>query len=255
MEYRVKVSLSGLNKLADIVALNVLPGIQAAVEQTAQETQSVWQASVMKAPGVWLGHKQQYASSIQWKSSNPGSAEIWTDYPVAREVESGFPARDLKQMLTTSNKVRVTKGGKKYLVIPFRHNTPGNDAHAASMPDHIYAAAKGLAPSGVSGKSTRTSGTGATVPKFLYSWGDRLPAGLAPKLKPHHATDIYAGMTKFNTSSGGGKSSGYMTFRIMHEGQTDKWIVPAKAGLHIARDVADAMRKRFKDNLSKAIAS
>lgn len=59
---------------------------------------------------------------------------------------------------------------------------------------------------------------------------------MAPKLAPHHATDIYAGMRKMDTSAGKAKSSAYMTFRVMVEGSS-KWIVPAKPGLYIVRDV------------------
>jgi hypothetical protein len=38
------------------------------------------------------------------------------------------------------------------------------------------------------------------------------------------------------------KSSVYMTFRIMREDQTNKWIIPAKEGIFIAREVEQRVR-------------
>ena len=153
-------------------------------------------------------------------------------------------------MLDTSLRVRtVTKGknaGKRYLIIPFRHQTPGNNALGRDMPLDIHNKAKLLLSSSVTGRSHRPSGTGALsikskspimVPQKSYKWGDRLPAGLAPKLKDFHTTDIYAGMVKMNTSAGKAKSSQYLTFRVMMEG-SPKWIVSAKPGLKIVEKIA-----------------
>lgn len=253
-EYRVSIDLTGLHSLADLVIANVIPGVQAAVEQTANETQATWQAAIMHAPGVWLGFKKAAAESIRWVDTSPLSAEVFSPEDVTRRIEEGFPARDLKDMLKTSTRTRQTKSGKKYLIIPFRHNTPGQNAHALAMPSDIYAQAKPLSPSAVSGKTTRVSATGHSVPQSIYQWGGRLPAGLAPKMKPHHATDIYAGMVRFDTSSGASKSSAYLTFRVMHDGQAGKWLVPAKPGLHIARDVSRAMVERLRQNVEANIA-
>lgn len=255
-DYRISLDLSQLDGLASLVTNLAMQGVQQAVEKTAMEGQSAWQASVMKAAGVWLQHKERYAASIQYRMTKPTAAVIWTDLPVADQVENGFPARDMKQMLQTSQRTRTSKKtGKKYLIIPFRHNTPGNDAHAQSMPTDVYAYAKSLSPSQVTGKTTRLSATGATVPQSTYQWGGRLPEGLRPKLKAHHTTDIYSGMVKMNTSSGGQKSSGYMTFRVMSESQTGKWLVPARPGLHIARTVATALEQRLDDNVSSSVAA
>jgi hypothetical protein len=43
----------------------------------------------------------------------------------------------MKKALQTSAKVRMSKDGKKYLVIPFRHGTPGS-TESKAMPDDIY---------------------------------------------------------------------------------------------------------------------
>jgi hypothetical protein len=192
---------------------------------------------------------------------------VETDYKLAEEIETGRPAKDLKVMLNTSLKVRVAKGGKnvgkRYLIIPFRHNTPGMNAHAPDMPAHIYNEAKNLKASLVLQTGSRQSGTGAislknktaiTVPQRKYKWGQSLPAGLAPKKSAHHTTDVYAGMVRFKTSAFGGKrSSAYMTFRIMMEG-SPKWIVQAKPGLYLAQKVRDEIAAEAPQVFAQAIA-
>lgn len=254
IKYRLDIKLYDLDGLAEIVTQQVFPAVEQAIANAAEKIQVTWQAVVMKAPGVYLGAKQKYADSIQWKMVGPMSALIWTDEEVSRLVEEGFPAFDQKRYLQTSNKTRVNKKGQKYLLIPFRHNTPGNAAHAAPMPEHIYEQAKAMAPSRVTGKTTRLSATGATVPQSIYQWGGRLPAGLAPKKNASHTTDIYAGMVKFNTSSGGQKSSAYLTFRVMREDQQGKWILPAKPGLYLVRDMMDGIHRMVEGDLREAIS-
>lgn len=90
------------------------------------------------------------------------------------------------------------------------------------------------------------------VAQNSYKWGGRLPAGLAPKLKDHHKTDIYAGMVKFDTSTPHAKSSAYMTFRVMSD-KSSGWIVPAKPGLYLAKNVADKLQPLLEAAIGGAV--
>lgn len=216
----------------------------------AENTANRWRDAVASQRGIWIEEKNAYAGSIDWQMTGDFSALVWTDYKHAAEIETGRPARDLKKMLDTSTKVRQGKGGR-YLVIPFRHNVPsksGQSSYAPQMPRGVYLQAKRLSPSSVTGQGERASGTGAysvqtrkflTVPQNQYAWGQRLSAGLAPKLKASHSTDPYAGMVRMDTSTGGKRSSAYLTFRVMTEKQHGKWIIPAQPGRFIAKKVAE----------------
>src|SRR5690606_5878487 len=122
------------------------------------------------------------------------------------------------RMLNTSLKVRTTTKGSRFLIIPFQHNTPGANAIGRAMPDDVYALAKTLTASTVTGQTRRLSGTGAfdiasrkrlTVNQNIYKWGSSLQ-GYA--LHKH-----YQGMKRFDTSAGGPKRSSYLTFRVMSE--------------------------------------
>jgi hypothetical protein len=97
------------------------------------------------------------------------------------------------------------------------------------------------------------SGTGAfdtnsrkflSVPQDKYAWGERLAPGLAPKLKASHATDPYAGMVRMDTSTGKQKLSNYLTFRVMSERQTGKWIIPAQPGRYIVKKAVEDVQAK-----------
>jgi hypothetical protein len=253
--YRVSVGID-LGSFQQQVMSQVFPIVTQAVASVAELGANQWRDSVMKAK-IAPYEKSAYADSIQWKMTGGFSAEIWADYKLAGEIETGRPARDLKKYLQTSKRTRISKSkhhpGQKYLIIPFRHNTPGQSAHASPMPKLIYNAAKQLAPSSITGQGIRISGTGHPVSQSIYNWGGRLPSGMMPKAKPHHKTDLYAGMVKMQTSAGKGKSSAYLTFRVMGE-WSNGWIVPAKPGLYLAKDVATNLQPVLESALSKAMS-
>lgn len=264
MQYSISVDINS-DAIGNVMAA-VLPHVSKAVTGLTQTVAAQWKASVYKA-SLWQGEKDAYANSIKWKMVTDFRGEVESDYRYASDIENGRPPRDLKRMLNTSMKVRVSQSkknaGKRYLIIPFRHNTPGNNAHAKAMPGEVHAAAQYLSASRVIGTSQRQSGTGAfgiksrtpvMVPRHHYQWGDRLPAGLAPKLRQHHKTDPFAGMVRFETNAPGSpRSSSYMTFRVMMEGSSG-WIVPAKAGLKIADGVVQKMRPFSEQVISQAVS-
>ena len=244
-----------------MVKKEVFPLLNQTVRAVAKATTANWQEAVYKAK-LPAYEKDAYATSITWEMTGDFSAIVQSNYKLDEEIENGRPQRDLKKMLGTSLKVRVSSKGNRYLIIPFRHNTPGNNAHAAAMPANIHAQASQLSPSSIIGQGTRVSGTGAydvktkkllTVPQNKYQWGQSLPAGLAPKLKEHHKTDIYAGMKRFNTSTpGGAKSSSFLTFRVMSE-KSKGWIIPAQPGQHIAKGVVEKMQPKAMAAFQEAI--
>lgn len=232
-----------------------------AIGHIAAATRANWQVAVHKAK-LWSGEREAYADSITWKYTGPMKAEVATDYKNAFQIENGRPAYDMKRMLDTSLKVRTTKGGKRYLIIPFRHNTPGHTAHASSMPDHVYAAAKNLVGSAVKGIGTRLSGTGAmdpktrnplTVPQAQYAWGGRLGAG-AMGPNPKGKSDRFAGMVRMLEQSGKGKpKSVYLTFRVMMEGSAG-WVIAARPGMGIADKVTQEMQATAASEIRAAAA-
>lgn len=246
-DLRVSVDLTELMKMDVLARVGLFANLAAQVEIVARQGEANWHIAIKNTPGIWQGERDAYEAAIRLEQTGPYAWVLVNDYKYVEDIETGRPAFDLKRMLNTSMKVRVSKKGVRYLIVPFRHNSPGNTAHAPAMPTNVYAEAKQLAPSLVTGHGRRRSGTGAynidsqkpiTVRQRKYVWGGRLQAGLTPKLQTRHKTDPTAGMVRF----GAGAGSVYLTFRVMSE-NSHGWIIPAKPGLYLAKGVADNLQK------------
>ena len=257
MSYSVSFNASSLIKG---LHAQLEAAIAQAVQTTAVTTYAAWYETVLRSPGVPSFYKDRYAASIKVEfDPDRMGARIYSDDPVSSLVENGFPARDQKKALDTSAKVRVAKGGKhagqRYLIIPMRHNTPGNTALAGAMPQAVYEQAKQMTKSTVTGKVSMRSGLNASILRTkgplmtmrnTYAWGDRLDGADIPKR--------FKGMVRFNTSSGGQQSSSYLTFRILGEWSTG-WVIPAKPGTFIVRAISEQAKQMLQTEVTSAIAS
>lgn len=272
----ISVDVAGLSSA---INRQVFPFLSQAVRAVSQQTASDWQAAVYGAK-LWSGEKDRYAGSISWRMTGDLTAVVASDYRHASDIESGRPARDLKRMLDTSTKVRRTEDGRRFLVIPLRHNTPGNSAHAPSMPAGVYDLAKQLGASTITGSGQRAVGevtrlspkTGmsksphqtpylsdvgtkraASTTQHTYQWGQRLTAsamkgaGIDPR---QHRWAV--GMHRFDSSTGSAKSSTYLTFRLMVEGSSG-WVVPPQPGQFLAKKTTDAMRPKASAAFAEAV--
>jgi hypothetical protein len=263
-QYKISVDLAPVLNMLEAQAETLLGRVAETVQTFGEVATQQWKGAVMNAPGIWIGEKQAYAQSIQWYNTGPFEVTVEAGYAKATEIELGRPARDLKDALKTSLRVRVVKRGKhkgmRYLIIPFRHNTPGYDAHAAPMPDHVYEVASQMKQSRITGTRIVANQQGAVKNGFpvmihrnKYKWGDKLPSGLTPKKKDYHATDPYAGMVRMKTNaSGSPTSSAYLTFRVMGEWSSG-WIVAPQPGRYLAKGVADSLGPKFDSAIQKAL--
>lgn len=277
--FKVSVDLSEVLNVAPIINRALMPALNQAVRYIAQATANNWAEDVHRAK-LWSGEKDAYANSITWQMTGDFSAVVQTEFKNAEGIEVGRPAYDLKQMLNTSPKVRRTKDGRRFMIIPMRANSPGNSALADAMPDSVYQAAYGLKPSSIVGQGQRPAGEMTSihsthgmrvlkkqtpfasdtktrgpmlVNKNVYKWGGKLDTssiaglGAADKKK-------YAGMVRMSTTTPGGKrSSTYLTFRVMGEWSTG-WILPAQPGKYIAKKVADEMQPKAERLIADAVS-
>ncbi len=269
---KIQFDLSGLSDITAEALRHVVNVADKAVEGIAIKVASNWKEAIRTEQSLSPDQRAKYIESIRVeRDESPGivsRCSVIADFDRAEQIENGTPARDLKAMLQTSRKTKLTKQGKKYLTIPIRHNTPGHDAHARAMPKDIHNEALKLGPSHIIAQTSRVSASGHTVPRRIYQWNrggeevqikkkthltiGALPAGLAPKLMPGHKTDPYAGMRRMDASSNGQKSSVYLTFRVMTE-DSSGWIIPAKPGLHIAQHVAEQMEQAAQQFMREVV--
>jgi hypothetical protein len=278
-DYLISLQLPSVDQLVRVINGATFPLAAKAVAAIASETSFRWKESVARAR-LWSGEKTPYIQSIKVRVLNDLNMEVYSDYKYAEEIEQGRPPRDLKLMLNTSTKVRVSQKGRRYLVIPMRHNTPGNDAHAPAMPMSVYELAKEMIPTEVTGMGQRYSGeetflsptSGMThsgqnpnflssietkgpfmVPRASYKWGGRLaPSALKAAGMSAQDRRIYGGMVKMEASTAGAKSSVYLTFRVMSEGSPG-WVTKPVPGKFIAQKVAQGMQPLATAAISEAM--
>lgn len=273
MDYKVHFDLSNIYGFGAVFQNSLAPVLSQAVGQVAYGMAADWQEKILSAGGkggIYAEQRDAYAASVKVEFK-PGDlqATIVSDYQQASDIEEGRPARDLKAMLNTSPKTRMAKDGKKYLIIPFYHTQ-------ASLPPQVKKQALQMGPSWITGKKWASNGFGGGgifVLRNTYHWdraGDRftsgkknikthlsigaLPAGLAPKLQPFHATDIYAGMRRMEQGTDKSARTGMLTFRVMKEG-SPKWIVPAKPGLFLVRGVTERGQAQLDAAVSAAMSN
>jgi hypothetical protein len=240
----LKVDLTPLAEALAAAGQEVVGAINVAVRLTAAQVQSEWQEQVYRALPLrdpWTRARSEAAvASIKATDTGPFESVVSSDNDAVAGLENGVPAVDMKLWPATSPRAKVTAKGTKFLTIPFRHNTPGSTATAPAMPRSVYDAARGLGAAQITGRKLRVNAHGDPVPAYRYLWSSSLSAGHAPKLKPEHRTDPYAGMVRMETSTKGKKSSAYLTFRTLSgNSPAGSWIIPAKPAQYIAQDLAE----------------
>lgn len=240
--YKIEINIRPLLETAKAeAAAAIYPVVRQAVGDVATGIRTSWQSAVFRAipaSSTWaIQRRNEAVDSITVTFPGPFSAIVASSNQAVQQLEEGTPARDLKRMLTSSSRTRASKQGKKYLIIPMHHGSPGAGALAPAMPKSAYLLASHMQPSTIAGKGLRVNAHGDVAPQNRYLWGGRLQAGLVPKLRPSHRTDPLAGMVRMNTSTPGKKSSAFLTFRVMHQ-DSNGWIIPAKPGQYILKGIA-----------------
>lgn len=264
-DFSISLDMPSVDDLIRVINGATFPLAAQAVRAIANQAQFRWKDSVNRA-NIWSGEKTPYIQSIKIRYLDDLHAEVFSDYKYAQEIEEGRPPRDLKMMLDTSPKVRRTKEGKRFLVIPMRTNTPGNTALAPAMPTSVYELAKEMIPSEVMGQGERPAGeltnlspTGGMsassaqtpfmsnaktksafmVVKNNYAWGGRMSRGaMAAAGISKQDQKRFAGMVRMKESTGG---SVFLNFRIMMDGQAG-WVTKPKPGLHLVANVVEQLQ-------------
>lgn len=162
-------------------------------------------------------------------------------------VENGWDGGDMKASLLAGRNAKKGENGM-YNTVPFRHMGAGaTGRHGAPMGSQFAKAGtmtreesarlgrrimRMTSRANMAGSTTHASATAT-------KWGDRLPAGTAPKLRKHHKTDIYAGMVRMDKDYKSGSGTMRMTFRRVSEKSDPRaWIHPGIEGRHLFRDAA-----------------
>lgn len=185
-------------------------------------------------------------------------------------VEQGMDAFDLRTTLlgpTATGKVHTNKQGGRYRVIPFRQKTPGTRAQGGLPMGQAYAPSRpnSLAAPHAIVEDWEKLGRAVHRRAKALRGNQQLPAGLAPLHRPHHKTDLFAGMVRRAQPTRppgdpraaaemalGGNLAGavkllqpgpaqytYFTFRTISQSNPVGWQHPGIKGRHLVKQVAD----------------
>lgn len=275
LSFPVEIDLGRILPQGSRLTRDVFPNLAMAVEHITAQAHADWIAYAMGRPlpgGLVIQNRNgEYARSILMRSTGDFSGEAYSELSYAQAIEEGSPERDMKTMLNTSMKVRLSKNGRRYLIIPFRHNAPGS-VQGQGMPQAVHEWWKGdRQPSHVTGRYQRASGTGTfdiqtrkrvMVPGWRYHWGSRLGASHLEAMGiTGQAARHLEGMVNFRNpggkAGGGGKKgshSQFLTFRVMIEGSRG-WIARAQPPKPAARTVADTIRPIAEAAFAAAITA
>lgn len=254
-DFRIAVDLSSLFPRNSPLFRNAsfdaahFPSLQEAVREAAEAGRARWRAYAMGSPlpgghSVPARHQDAYAASIGLKQLGDFAAEIFSDYDKADLLERGEPARDLKEMLATSRKVRQGRRGR-YLIIPFRWSRYKDGEGGANEMDHQ------VSQWWTGKRRSVAGGQGGAV--LRQGVAQRMGLDTETPGKGRNQVNM-VGYRKAGSTGGAAANASFMTFRTMGEWQSDKWIVPAKPPLPISATVAREVRAEAEWSFRAAAA-
>lgn len=242
--------------------------VQGVLESVMSAARMFW---IQGAQSRLSSSRRDYVGGIQPVETGPGFAAVSLVGALPLMVEEGASPFDMHDTLLGPDVPvasgpgqrgkRVTKDGKFYRAIPFRHQTPGTEGQGGgAVMGSQFVGPQGLESeriiAQVLGESVyrkaRTLKPSIAMPGQATQWGGRLREGLAPKLKPHHATDIFAGMVKMQKTYGKATQNTYQTFRMISDNVPDKWLHPGLPGIHLADEVSAYVERVAEEALAKA---
>lgn len=223
-------------RILDITGIvqRMLPPAAVLARRVQLAVQAAWAAEARANLGRSAKTVSAYVGGIQPAPTSNAGVELVGTYPNMFELglgpggvgtEGPFDLRDTLLKPTTRS-IRQGKRGL-YLFVPFHMTVAA-----------IKAAGGNAAVKQARGLPATTSQNGRTF------WGGRLPPGLAPKQRPHHATDPLAGLVRkeapYSAASGGGGQSTYHKWRTISQ-NGKPWIHPGIQAKHLADRVLAKM--------------
>lgn len=260
--------LEDLLSSLEMISSKFMPKTYKAFKMAASAIMYTWQAYAMGAPipGSSMRIKNPtgaYARSIKMRMVSPFNYLISSDSEIARFLEDGSEALDMKKthpfgkrsrIAKMDRKVKgeiVTKKGDPYLIIPFRHGIPNTRSYAP-MPAQIYAKIRQKLHQGdiqlsqiIKGKKREPNYKGELIPRAKYKWGTRLTGT---------GIDELEGMVMMNVSTPSSVRSEYVSFRVISiNSPAHKWIRPARPGMKITQHVVNNTQEIINEIITQGI--
>jgi len=205
-------------------------------------------------------------------TGNPLSVAVMNHAPYAQAIEEGHAGFHLPSRIAwPTEKSRISKKGRFYLTIPFRHMTPGKESEGIGagrartvMPREVYRAALAAFKAG----RTPTFPVGRDPGGRMMFRGQlsrpyrvmNVPQWLTNKALRQEGQPGYTwragkfeGMRRIiQKSASGARSSTFMTWRTLSQDSAGWWI-PPMAGFHFAQQVIERISGPVGDIIAAAV--
>lgn len=164
-------------------------------------------------------------------------------------IENGWAGGDMKPFLLSGRNAKVARDGTRYNVVPFRHMGPGTTGRHGQPMGSQYRGQLGRPKADQLGKDVYEAAKGLVGKRSRKAGPRRLAPGHAPVLKPHHKTDIYAGMVKERAKYKKATQSQYGTFRaVSDKSDPASWIHPGIEAREFFKEASD-----YVDRVSRSV--
>ncbi len=221
------------------------------------------QAQVLRNPA---GYIRELDESPQYPDEgNPLHIRVENHHKAAYYLEVGIDAFDLKKMLQTGHKIKVSKTGKRYIQIPFQHSKESIKQYGLSTEAEQLFATRRRNPTP---QNPRTTEWGGRLKANNVGWRSKtfaVTGNLAKsmgqqtrKIQYTWKTSPFEGMVREEDKFK--QTSGYFTFRTISD-RSDKnsWIHPGIEGKHIAENTVQVVKPiilaSFADTIQQAFNS
>ncbi len=238
---------------------DILPAVKEAVQKALPSIASF----VLDRMGQFADQKLHSSASDYRRGFGPESLIITdTGFGVepttelAKALEEGYDAFDIKHAMLSSDNVKTSKDGSRYIDVPFRHGASEKSTRLQGMPSDV----KRLVDNAMSRErrgakregrevSQKSRVIGTLKPKTPH-WKDlKYGESTAPHVV-EHKTSLYSGMMR--TGSRG--QTQYKTIRcISDKSGPESWMHPGFPGVHGIPRVMDALEKTAIQVISQEI--
>jgi hypothetical protein len=250
----ISITAEKLGKSLENLGANIEAEMSAAVKNLAQAGYASMISQIQNTK-MDPKHRQDFLKGLQFDEIGPDTYMISLEGDWANQLEDGFPAYDMKEVLLKSTKkvqvgsragqnwVREGQNGK-YAAVPMDHKP-----YAAGTGD-MAADIKKLNALNLQGQQQKLTKTfkddfGKPIAGKVASVGAKnLPEGVNPNL---------AGVTKYQfVSDKGAVSSVYMTYRIISENSTG-WKHPGFSGFRIFDKIEAEIQSELENIVNRLI--
>lgn len=262
--------LQALVSSLELISYKAMPSTYRAFKMASSLVMYTWKSYAMGAPIPGGGKRLKkptgaYAKSIKVRTLTPFNREVYSDSPVAKYLEDGTKEYDMKKTHPFGKRGRVVKKTRKdkngkviskegdaYIIIPFRHGTPGSLSYV-NIPERIFQQIRQAIKNDEIMLSSIKKGArikkpnykGELIPRARYSWGTRIYGTGMPNLE---------GMTIMDNSTKKYSRSSYLTFRIISvNSPASKWIQKARAAHHITKYVVQNTNEIVKEMIEAGL--